>query len=100
MTDTQFRVMLALKQGARLPHELYPVISPGGRFNKDIDTGSSKGGPSRTEYAANMYMGRLEKLGWCQRFAYLDKKCPMELCGKWVITPVGYKAIAAITELS
>lgn len=98
ITETQRRVLASLQGGGLFPHELYPIISPGGRFNTDVDTGSSKGGPSRMEYAANMYMGRLEKQGFVCRFAYLDETCQYEMRGKWMLNADGYRALRESTQ--
>ncbi len=50
--------LLALLDGDKMPHELYAPMFPSGRFNIDVDCGSSKGGPSRSECAVNWYLGK------------------------------------------
>lgn len=90
ITATQARVLVHLYvDDGKLPYELYPVISPHGRFNTEKDYGNTKGGPSRTEYAVNMYMGRMESRGWVRRYGYLDKLAPPDSRGKWVLTNAG-----------
>jgi len=85
MTITEMRVRAFLAEKPRFPYELYPVISPAGRFNTETDYGSTKGGPSRTEYAVNNYMGKLAKKGWVRRYYARDTNCPESLRGKWVL---------------
>jgi hypothetical protein len=92
MTKTQRTVLTRLMSGGAYPDDLYPVIFPSGRFNTDIDTGSSKGGPSRREYAVAMYMGRLGPLVY--RYGFLDKLAHESVRGRWVITAQGRQALA------
>ena len=91
MTHTQRAVLTRLMSGGMYPDDLYPVIFPNGRFNTDTDHGSTKGGPSRREYAVAMYLGRLGPL--VRRYAYLDKHAHESLRGKWVITKEGQEAL-------
>ncbi len=87
MTITEMRVLAFLAEKPRFPYELYAVISPNGRFNTEYDCGSPKGGPSRTEYAANNYMGKLAKKGLARRYQHRDMDCPEAYRGKWVRVP-------------
>lgn len=93
MTATQTRVLKYLQNAPAFPDELYPIVSPSGRFNTQRDMGSSKGGPSKREYAVNNYMGKLQALGWVRRYAYLEHSAPEHLKGKWCITPPGRNAL-------
>jgi hypothetical protein len=89
-SQAQARVLLHLyTAGPKLPYELYPIVSPTGRFNTDTDHGSSKGGPSRTEFAVNCFLGRMNARGWVFRYGYLDKLAPADKRGKWLLTPAG-----------
>lgn len=87
LTAFQRRTLQALVEvwpKGMLHEKLYPIMFPKGRFNADVDHGSTKGGPSRIQYAVNVHMG---KLG---RFVY--RQTPREGFG-WAITSEGRKAI-------
>jgi len=64
MTDLQFRALQFL-QGAndRSCEEIFRKLWSQHRFNT-LDTGNSKGGPSRIQFVVNHYMGKLRKKGW------------------------------------
>ena len=82
-------------QGA-YPDELYPIIWPVGRYTTQRDCGSSKGGPCKAEYAVNMYMGRLAKLGHVCRVAFRDDTEPPALRGKWILTAAGKSIVRGL----
>lgn len=59
---------LAAHRFEGLLHEkLYPIMFPNGRFNKERDYGSSKGGPSGVQCAVNWHLGKFGELVRRQR---------------------------------
>lgn len=91
LTPRETMALLALRDSPHYPDELYPIIFSCGRFNSVKDHGSSKGGPSKREYAVNMYMGRLAKKGLVSREPYLSHG--NKLAGQWYITGKGKQKI-------
>lgn len=91
MTPTEIRVLDMLRSSPQYPDDLYPAVSPTGRFNTERDHGSAKGGPGRREYAANNYLGKLEKKGFVVRRSYHDTAPD---AGKWRITQAGLDALS------
>ncbi len=64
MTELQFRALQFLQGAtARSCEEIFRKLWPTHRFNT-LDTGNSKGGPSRMQFVVNHYMGKLKKKGW------------------------------------
>lgn len=88
MTPKRRRALEILLEGPLLPEEFYCRMWPTGRW-AERDPGSTKGGPSRTQCAANWFLGRMG--GLVQRTGYLDTKQPHP--GKWRITPDGREAL-------
>lgn len=87
LTDFQRRALTALLDAfpeCVLHHKLYPILFPNGRFNKDRDWGSSKGGPSRVQCAVNWHLGKLGNLA--KRRDHADGF-------GWAITGEGRKAL-------
>lgn len=99
MTVTQYRVLLTLIDAPQYPNDLYPVVSPRGRHNTDVDHGSSKGGPSRRECVVNWYLGKMQQTGWVHRYGYANTLVPGELRGKWMITDEGRRAMERPKDL-
>lgn len=64
MTDLQFKALQFLQgANARSCEEIFRKLWPTHRFNT-LDAGSAKGGPSRTQFVVNHYMGKLRKKKW------------------------------------
>lgn len=87
LTPFQRRTLTTLlDNGPMEPYALYKHMFPTGTFITSKDTGSSKGGPSRTECAVNWHMGKLERLGgWVHRYPMNDRRYG----GRWKITEKG-----------
>jgi hypothetical protein len=64
VTDLQFKALQFLQgANARSCEEIFRKLWPTHRFLV-LDSGSSKGGPSRIQFVVNNYMGKLRKRGW------------------------------------
>lgn len=79
MTATTARALDILKDGPLLPEDFYLQMWPQGKWAQR-DPGSSRGGPSRTQCAANWFLGRLEKQGLVSRQPYIGGD------GRWRLT--------------
>ncbi len=94
----QRRALMILSESPLLPEDFYSKMWPDGKF-VDRDPGSSKGGPSRSQCAANWYLGRLKPL--VTRRDYRERFNG----GKWLLTErrvaqicIWSKFIAAISR--
>lgn len=96
LTDFQRRALRALDEAGSggLDHEdLYPILFPTGRFNTQVDRGSTKGGPSRVQCAVNWHLSKLRP--WVRRnMERLSYKGREETFFRnWVITSEGRAAL-------
>lgn len=94
LTDNQIRALRLLRENGLYPYEFYKLFWPNSPYTtgERRDTGSSKGGPSKMEYAANNYLGKLQKLKLVYRFYYIrdgDNSRNLLFGGKWVLTQEG-----------
>jgi hypothetical protein len=96
LTPFQLRVLsvLAEKLDGYDHEELYKRLFPVGRFNFEVDRGSSKGGPSRIQCAVNWHLGKLRWLA--QR--RLRRIGDDVYYGNWVIAAQGMVVLKRARE--
>jgi hypothetical protein len=95
MTETQYHVLMFCHRHEFVAaYAIYPVMCPNGQFLHRRDHGSAKGGPSRTEYAVNNYMGKLIRRGWVEKRYGWDRVLFADgTPGGFSLTPAGVEAL-------
>lgn len=88
--------VLGENPGGLLPEEFYRLMWPG----KDSTGGSSKGGPSDSQCAANWLLGRVaaKYARSVRRYGYLDETVPYKSRGKWFITVEGLSVLRLLRK--